>query len=105
MPLAVLESMGSGCTSILSDIPPHREIDPPNNVCYFVEPYDINSIIKIIREVSSIDNGETARGKGFKFPLVISTSIKAIELFIGVINIINIKVNIFNLFIILLAFL
>ena len=55
VPLAVLESMGSGCTSILSDIPPHREIDPPNNVCYFVEPYDINSIIKIIREVSSID--------------------------------------------------
>ena len=26
-------------------------------------------------EFSSIDNGDTAKGKGFKFPLVISTSI------------------------------
>ena len=26
---------------------------------------------------SSIDNGETANGSGFRFPLVISTSIKA----------------------------
>ena len=32
---------------------------------------------KFFFEFSSIDNGETAIGSGFKFPLVISTSIKA----------------------------
>ena len=38
---------------------------------------------KFFLDVSSIDNGETASGRGFKFPLVISTSIKAIA-FIGI---------------------
>ena len=33
--------------------------------------------LKPFLEASSIDKGETARGSGFKFPLVISTSIKA----------------------------
>ena len=32
---------------------------------------------KLFLEFSSIDNGDTANGNGFKFPLVISTSIKA----------------------------
>ena len=32
---------------------------------------------KFFLDVSSIDNGETASGRGFKFPLVISTSINA----------------------------
>ena len=32
---------------------------------------------KNILDFSSIDKGETAKGSGFKFPLVISTSIKA----------------------------
>ena len=39
---------------------------------------------KLFLEFSSIDNGETANGNGFKFPLVISTSIKANAL-IGII--------------------
>ena len=38
---------------------------------------------KFFLDVSSIDNGETASGSGFKFPLVISTSIKA-KAFIGI---------------------
>jgi hypothetical protein len=32
---------------------------------------------KLFLDLSSIDKGETANGSGFKFPLVISTSIKA----------------------------
>ena len=44
--------------------------------------------LKPFLEASSIDKGETARGSGFKFPLVISTSIKAKAL-IGIKN--NIK--------------
>jgi hypothetical protein len=32
---------------------------------------------KLFFDLSSIDKGETANGRGFKFPLVISTSIKA----------------------------
>jgi len=35
---------------------------------------------KLFLDLSSIDKGETANGRGFKFPLVISTSIKAIAL-------------------------
>ena len=38
---------------------------------------------KFFLEFSSIAKGETAIGSGFKFPLVISTSIKA-KLFIGI---------------------
>ena len=43
-------------------------------------------------DTSSIDKGDTAKGSGFKFPLVISTSIKAFAL-IGI-NINN-KIKIF----------
>jgi hypothetical protein len=32
---------------------------------------------KLFLDLSSIDKGETANGSGFRFPLVISTSIKA----------------------------
>ena len=32
---------------------------------------------KLFLDCSSIDKGDTANGSGFKFPLVISTSIKA----------------------------
>jgi len=38
---------------------------------------------KLFLDLSSIDKGETANGRGFKFPLVISTSIKA-KAFIGI---------------------
>ena len=37
--------------------------------------------LKIFLEFSSIDNGDTAIGNGLRFPLVISTSIKAKALF------------------------
>ena len=40
---------------------------------------------KLFFELSSIDKGETAKGSGFKFPLVISTSIKA-KVFRGIIK-------------------
>jgi len=33
--------------------------------------------LKLFFDLLSIDRGETANGRGFKFPLVISTSIKA----------------------------
>ena len=36
-----------------------------------------NIFSKLILEFSSIDKGETARGRGFRLPLVISTSINA----------------------------
>ena len=36
-----------------------------------------NIFSKLILEFSSIDKGETAKGRGFKLPLVISTSINA----------------------------
>ena len=34
-------------------------------------------LLKFFLELASIDNGDTAIGRGFKFPLVISTSINA----------------------------
>ena len=36
-----------------------------------------NSLEILFSEVLSINNGETATGKGLRFPLVISTSINA----------------------------
>ena len=36
-----------------------------------------NIFSKLFLEFSSIDKGDTAKGRGFKLPLVISTSIKA----------------------------
>ena len=43
---------------------------------------------KLFFDSSSIDNGETAIGSGFKFPLVISTSIRP-DALLGIINIKN----------------
>ena len=56
--------------------------------------------LKLFLDFSSIDKGETARGNGFKLPLVISTSIKLND-FMGINKIIknDIKKN-FVLFII-----
>lgn len=36
LPIAVLESMYAGCYNILSSIPPHNEISPPKERCFFV---------------------------------------------------------------------
>ena len=48
--------------------------------------------LKLCLEFSSIDNGETAIGSGFKLPLVISTSIKALALITGKIKKIKNKI-------------
>ena len=45
LPIAVLESIYAGCYSILSSIPPHLEISPPKERCYFVNPFDQSEII------------------------------------------------------------
>ena len=45
-----------------------------------------NNVSKLFLDFSSIDKGETARGNGFKLPLVISTSINPND-FIGKIKI------------------
>ena len=37
LPIAILESMYAGCFLILSDIPPHKEIQPPSNRCIFID--------------------------------------------------------------------
>ena len=47
---------------------------------------DFKIWLKFFFESSSIDKGETAMGSGFKFPLVISTSIKAKDLMGNKIN-------------------
>ena len=48
---------------------------------------------KLFFDISSIDKGDTAKGRGFRFPRVISTSIKA-KAFMGKINVTN-KIRIF----------
>ena len=57
---------------------------------------------KLFREFSSIDRGETATGRGFRLPLVISTSINAKE-FIGI-NIKNSEIIFFIILIFVLSF-
>ena len=58
LPIAILESMYSGCFSILSSIPPHLEISPPKERCYFVNPLDqseiIDSLIYIQKNILTI---------------------------------------------------
>ena len=46
-----------------------------------------NFFLKSFAELLSWERGDTAIGKGFRFPLVISTSIRAIELVIVIVNI------------------
>ncbi len=55
--------------------------------------------LKFFFDSLSIDKGDTATGSGFKFPLVISTSIKAKALMGIIINNINKYLN--NIFILL----
>ena len=58
LPIAVLESMYSGCFTILSSIPPHIEISPPKKRCYFVNPSNqseiINSLVYIQHNIVKI---------------------------------------------------
>lgn len=51
LPIAVLESMYAGCFLILSDIPPHKEISPPDGRCIFVDPENDTQIIDSVEYV------------------------------------------------------
>ena len=52
LPIAVLESMYAGCFLILSNIPPHLEISPPNRRCLFVDESNIGFIIEALEYVT-----------------------------------------------------
>jgi len=60
MPIAVLESMYAGCFMVLSKIPPHEEILPPKEGCFFVEPSNkgevINALDYIVNNVDILRN-------------------------------------------------
>ena len=51
MPIAVLESMYAGCFMVLSKIPPHGEILPPKEGCFFVEPSNKDEIINALNYI------------------------------------------------------
>ena len=65
MPLAVLEAMGAGCYTILSDIPSHKEVHPPNLTCSFL--YEHSNLKNIIDDLISFgkekinDGGQKAK--------------------------------------------
>ena len=63
LPIAVLEAMYSGCFMILSDIPPHKEVSPPQERCIFVDIYDANEIIRSLNFVlTNIEKIKHRRG-------------------------------------------
>ena len=51
LPIAVLESMYAGCFTILSSIPPHKEISPPAQRNLFVNTSDNSEIINSLNHV------------------------------------------------------
>ena len=53
LPIAVLESMYVGCFMILSIIPPHKEVSPPLERCFFV---DISNKVEIINSLNYVRN-------------------------------------------------
>jgi len=53
LPIAVLESMYAGCFMILSIIPPHKEVSPPLERCFFV---DISNKVEIVNSLNYIRN-------------------------------------------------
>ena len=52
MPIAVLEAMYSGCFMILSKIPPHTEISPPQERCLFVDQENNDEIVSSLNYIS-----------------------------------------------------
>jgi glycosyltransferase involved in cell wall biosynthesis len=59
LPIAVLESMYAGCFMILSTIPPHKEVSPPLERCFFV---NISNKDEIVNSLSYVrDNIEKIR--------------------------------------------
>lgn len=53
LPIAVLEAMYAGCFMILSTIPPHLEVSPPSDRCFFV---DISNKDEIIESLNYVMN-------------------------------------------------
>ena len=51
LPIAVLESMYAGCFTILSSIPPHKEISPPAQRNLFVNTSDNSEIINSLNHI------------------------------------------------------
>lgn len=52
MPIAVLEAMYAGCYLILSKIPPHIEVAPPSERCFFVDLSSNDQIVTSLNYVS-----------------------------------------------------
>lgn len=52
LPIAILESMYAGCFMVLSKIPPHTEISPPEERCMFLDSEDKNQIIDALNHIS-----------------------------------------------------
>jgi len=52
LPIAILEAMYSGCFMVLSTIPPHKEVSPPSNRCFFV---DIDKRDEIINSLNYVE--------------------------------------------------
>jgi|TARA_B110000263_G_C15294156_1_gene504764 glycosyltransferase involved in cell wall biosynthesis len=62
LPIAILESMYAGCYMILSKIPPHTEISPPSERCFFVDLYKKEQILNSLYYVR--DNiGKTKKSR------------------------------------------
>ena len=52
LPIAILESMYAGCFMVLSKIPPHNEISPPEERCIYVDSEDEDQIIEALKYIS-----------------------------------------------------
>ena len=52
LPIAILESMYAGCFMVLSKIPPHTEISPPQERCMFVDSENEDQIIEALKRIS-----------------------------------------------------
>ena len=63
LPIAVLESMYAGCFMILSTIPPHKEVLPPSERCFFVDESNkdeiINSLNYVRNNIKDIRDGRS----------------------------------------------
>lgn len=62
LPIAILESMYAGCFMVLSKIPPHTEISPPQERCMFVDSEDEDQIIEALNHIN-IHLDEIKRGR------------------------------------------
>ena len=52
LPIAILESMYAGCFMVLSKIPPHNEISPPEERCMYVDSEDEDQIKEALKYIS-----------------------------------------------------